>query len=75
VSFALPPAAYMRMEHTETMGLLTHVASADCLVRVPHSALACGIVTAWWRFQVEPATLTPRHSEDEQGPRREQGRV
>jgi hypothetical protein len=59
------------MEHTDTMGLLTHVASADCLMTRPHSALACGIVTAWWRFQVEPGTLTPRHPEDEQGSRRE----
>ena len=64
------------MEHADTMGPLTHVASADCLLTQPHSALACGIVTAWWRFQVEPSTrgtLTPRHYEDKRGPQREQG--
>jgi hypothetical protein len=57
------------------MGLLTHVASADCLRTRPHSALACGIVTAWWRLQVEPSTLTPRRYEDEQGPQQDQGRA
>jgi hypothetical protein len=57
------------------MGLLTHVASADCLRTLPHSALACGIVTAWWRLQVEPGTLMPPRDEDEQGPQQGQGRV
>jgi len=30
-------------------GLLTHVAKADCFLTLPHPALECGIVTAWWR--------------------------
>jgi len=34
-------------------GLLTHVARADCFITLPHPALACGIVTAWWQSQVE----------------------
>ncbi len=67
-SFALLLAASTRMEHSDTMGLLTHVASADCFVTLPHSALSCGIVTSWWRFQVEPGTLVPRRDADEQGP-------
>ncbi len=51
------------------------VATTDCFLTLPHSALACGIVTAWWRFQVEGDTLMPRQHEDEQGPRQQQGRV
>jgi hypothetical protein len=66
----------MLAEHTHTVeGLLTHVGTADCFPTLPHSALACGIVTAWWRFQVEGDTLLPRQHEDEQGPRQQQGRV
>jgi hypothetical protein len=57
------------------MGLLTHVASADCFVMLPHSALSCGIVSSWWRLQVEPGTLVPRRDEDEQGPQQAQGRA
>ena len=65
----------MLTEHTDTLeGLLTHVATADCFLTLPHSALACGIFTAWWRFQ-EGDTLMPRQHEDEQGPRQQQGRV
>lgn len=37
-------------------GLLTHVAMADCFITVPHPALECGIVTAWWQSQVEGDT-------------------
>jgi len=45
------------MEHTDTMeGLLTHVAAADCFITLPHPALECGIVTAWWQCQVEADT-------------------
>ena len=34
-------------------GLLTHVGTADCFITLPHPALECGIVTAWWQCQVE----------------------
>jgi hypothetical protein len=34
-------------------GFLTHVATSDCFITTPHPALECGIVTAWWQFQVE----------------------
>ena len=34
-------------------GLLTHVASPDCFITPPHPALDCGIVTAWWQYQVK----------------------
>jgi hypothetical protein len=34
-------------------GLLTHVATADCFITPPHPAPDCGIVTAWWRYQVK----------------------
>jgi hypothetical protein len=34
-------------------GLLTHVGTADCFITLPHPALECGIVTAWWQWQVE----------------------
>jgi len=37
-------------------GLLTHVATADCFITLPHAALECGIVTAWWHSQVETDT-------------------
>jgi hypothetical protein len=57
------------------MGLLTHLASADCLLTLPHSALSCGIVTAWWRLKVEPGTPLPRPDESEQGPQQGQGRA
>jgi hypothetical protein len=57
------------------MGLLTHVASADCFMTRPHTALSCGIVTAWWRLRVEPGTLLPRRDEAEQAPQREPGRA
>jgi hypothetical protein len=46
-------------------GLLTHVATADCFITPPHPALTCGIVTAWWRSEVERDPVMPRH-EDEQ---------
>jgi len=34
-------------------GLLTHVATVDCFITPPHAALDCGIVTAWWHYQVK----------------------
>jgi hypothetical protein len=34
-------------------GLLTHVATVDCFITPPHPALDCGIVTAWWHYQVK----------------------
>jgi hypothetical protein len=45
----------MLAEHTlhSLEGLLTHVGSAECFITLPHSALQCGIVTAWWQSQVE----------------------
>ena len=44
----------MVTEHTRSMeGLLTHVGSTDCFITLPHQALECGIVTAWWQCQVE----------------------
>jgi len=50
-------------------GLLAHVATADCFITTPHPALQCGIVTAWWRSQVEADTAMRRHHEDAQGGR------
>ncbi len=40
-------------------GLLTHVATADCFITLPHPALECGIVTAWWQSQVEADPAKP----------------
>ena len=40
-------------------GLLTHAATADCFMILPHSALGCGIVAAWWRLQVEGEPACP----------------
>jgi len=37
-------------------GLLTHLATADCFITPPHPALDCGIVTAWWHYQVKGRT-------------------
>ena len=48
-------------------GLLTHVATADCFITIPHQALECGIVTAWWQSQVEAGTTVRRHHEDAPG--------
>ena len=54
VALVLGRRGYTLTEHTRTMeGLLTHVATADCFLTAPHPALECGIVTAWWQFQVE----------------------
>ncbi len=52
---------------TSMEGLLTHVGTADCFIALPHPALECGIVTAWWQCQVEgdPA-IRRRQQEDEQ---------
>jgi len=41
-------------------GLLTHVATADCFIMPPHPALDCGIVTAWWHYQVKGTDETRR---------------
>src|SRR3989449_10839577 len=47
----------MVSEHRRSMeGLLTHVGTADCFITLPHPALECGIVTAWWQCQVEANT-------------------
>ena len=48
----------MVTEHTlhSMEGLLTHAGSADCFLTLPHPALECGIVTAWWQCQVEANT-------------------
>jgi hypothetical protein len=56
----------MLAEHTlhSLEGLLTHVGSAECFITLPHPALQCGIVTAWWQSQVEGDTVM-RHSRDE----------
>ncbi|HEX9283076.1 MAG TPA: hypothetical protein VF882_04750 [Gemmatimonadales bacterium] len=52
----------MLTEHTHPLeSLLTHVGSADCFITLPHPALQCGIVTAWWQSQVEGDTLMRQH--------------
>lgn len=53
-------------QHILMEGLLTHVATADCFITLPHPALECGIVTAWWRCQVE-AEPARRGGEDTSG--------
>jgi len=60
--------------HYSMEGLLTHVGTADCFITLPHPALECGIVTAWWQSQVEGDTLMPRQYADEQA-RQQRGRV
>ena len=58
----------MVTEHRRSMeGLLTHVGTADCFIALPHPALECGIVTAWWQCQVEEDPAMRRQHEDEQG--------
>jgi hypothetical protein len=58
----------MPTERTHTLeGLLAHLAAADCFITAPHPALECGIVTAWWRSQVEADTSIHRHHEDATG--------
>ena len=57
----------MLAEQTHGMeGLLTHIAAADCFITLPHQALACGIVTAWWQSQVETDAGTRGRHADEQ---------
>ena len=57
----------MLAEQTHGMeGLLTHVAAADCFITLPHPALECGIVTAWWQCEVEPDAGSRGQHEDEQ---------
>jgi len=56
----------MVTEHRPSMeGLLTHVGRADCFITLPHPALECGIVTAWWQCQVEADRAMQRQQEDE----------
>src|SRR2546426_9395130 len=43
--------------HARMEGLLTHVAKADCFITLPHPALECGIVTAWWRSEEHTSEL------------------
>jgi len=65
---------YTLTEQTQRMeGLLTHVAAADCFIILPHPALECGIVTAWWRCEVETDAGVRAQHEDEQ--RQPPGRV
>jgi len=54
-------------------GLLTHVATADCFITPPHPAPDCGIVTAWWRYQVKGTRAQWQHG-DEQRQWQPQGR-
>ncbi len=68
VALVLGRRGYTLTEHTRIMeGLLTHVATADCFLTTPHPALECGIVTAWWQFQVEADTALQRPHEDATG--------
>ena len=56
----------MVTEHRRSMeGLLTHVGTADCFTTLPHPALECGIVRAWWQCQVEADPAMQRQQEDE----------
>lgn len=56
----------MVTEHRRSMeGLLTHVGTADCFTTLPHPALECGIVTAWWQCLVEADPAMRRQQEDE----------
>jgi hypothetical protein len=48
-------------------GLLTHVATADCFMTLPHPALECGIVTAWWQSEVEGDPAMPRGTRTSNG--------
>jgi hypothetical protein len=50
-------------------GLLTHVATADCFITPPHPALDCGIVTAWWHYQVKGTDETRRGLDVSRTPR------
>ena len=66
----------MVTEHRRSMeGLLTHVGTADCFIALPHPALECGIVTAWWQRQVEGDPAMRRQHEDQQRERQPQERV
>jgi hypothetical protein len=68
VALVLGRRGYTLKEHTRIMeGLLTHVATADCFLAKPHPALECGIVTAWWQFQVEADRALQQHHEDATG--------
>jgi len=60
----------MLPEQTHGMeGQLTHVAAADCFITLPHPALGCGIVTAWWQSQVETdAGMRGQHEHEQPQP-------
>ena len=73
---ALSSGGDMVTEHRRSMeGLLTHVGTADCFTTLPHPALECGIVTAWWQRQVEGDPAMRRQHEDQQRERQPQERV
>lgn len=62
---ALSCGGDMVTEHRRSMeGLLTHVGRADCFITLPHPALECGIVTAWWQCRVEADPAIQRQQED-----------
>jgi len=59
------PSPLVWRDYMSTQGLLTHVAAADCFITLPHPALECGIVTAWWHGEVErDARMGVRHEDE-----------
>ena len=48
-------------------GMVTHIATCDCLVTQPHPAVDCGIVTAGRQCQEEADSAMCWQHEQEQG--------
>lgn len=66
----------MVKEHTTTMdGMVTHIATRECLITQPHPAMECGVVAARRRCQEEGDAAMRRQYEDEQRPRKPQERA
>ena len=56
-------------------GLVTHIATRECLITQPHPAVDCAIVTARRQCPEEADTAMRRQHEDEQRQRKHQERV
>ena len=56
-------------------GMVTHIATCECLVTQPHPAVGCAIVTARQQCQKEADSAMRRQHEYEQRQRKPQERV
>ncbi|HEU5262807.1 MAG TPA: hypothetical protein VFU41_15415 [Gemmatimonadales bacterium] len=59
--------------HGMVNGMVTHIATRDCLITQPHPAMECAVVAARRRRQEEGDSAMRRQHEDEQRQWKEAG--